>query len=131
MLVREPYSSHRAENAKRHRKIEARAFFANVGGRKVDGYGFVGIAESGIHQGGLDPLAALTDRRVRHTDSDKVARIAARVHVHFDIDQMSFNAENSRTSSPVQGHAVELVGRRMDCSPEWRDYSTENFSRAS
>ncbi len=49
--------------------------------------------------------------------SDEVPRVAARVHINFDIDQMSFNAENSRATSPVQSHPVDVVRRRTDCSP--------------
>src|ERR1700683_4919068 len=47
MFVGFAHRSHGAENAQGHRKIEARAFLAHIGGSEVDSDGFVGIAEAG------------------------------------------------------------------------------------
>ena len=45
------HRAHRAQDAERHRQVEARAFLAHVGRREVDGDAFVGIAEAGVDQG--------------------------------------------------------------------------------
>ncbi len=68
--------AHRAQDAERHRQIEARAFLAHVGRRQVDGDSLVGIAESGVDERALDALAALADGGVGHADHDGVARRA-------------------------------------------------------
>ena len=79
--------------------------FAHVGRREVDGDGFVGIAESGIDERGLDALAALAHRHVGHTDRDEIARRARLVHVDFDIDQVSIDAVYGSAASLEQRHS--------------------------
>ena len=98
------HGSHRAQNAERHGQIESRAFLADIGGREVDGDGFVGIAEARIEQGGLDALAALAHGGVGHADRDEIARVAAGVHIHLDVDQVRFDSKDSRTAGPEKGH---------------------------
>ena len=96
--------SHRAQNAERHRQIETRAFLANIGRRKIDGDGLVGITESGIEQRGLDALAAFAHRRIRHADGDEIARVSAGIHIHLDVDQVRFDSKDSRAAGPEKGH---------------------------
>jgi hypothetical protein len=74
MLVEALECAHRAENRERHRQIEARAFLAHVRRRQVHRDRLAWIAETGIHQGGLDPLPALAHRRIRHADQHEIAR---------------------------------------------------------
>jgi len=42
------HGSHRAQDAQSHRQIETRAFLAHIGGRQIDGDGFVRVTEAGI-----------------------------------------------------------------------------------
>ena len=96
--------SHRAQDPESHRQIEPRALLAHVGRRQIDGDRFVGIAEAGIEQRGLDALAAFAHRRIGHADRDEIARAAAGVHVHLDVDQVRFNSKDSRAAGPEKGH---------------------------
>ena len=66
----------------------------------------VRISEAGIDQRRLDPLAALAHRRIGHADRDEVARCRARIHIHFDIDQMRVDAENGRAAGPKKRHTM-------------------------
>src|ERR1017187_6690662 len=55
---------------------------------------FVGVAEAGVDEGALDPLAAFADGDIGHADHYGVARVAGGEHVDFDIDEVSINAIN-------------------------------------
>jgi hypothetical protein len=81
-------NAHCAENSEGHRQVEPRALLANIGGGQIDGERLVRVPETGVHQGGLDALAALTHGYIGHSYSNGVARRARLVHVDFDIDQM-------------------------------------------
>ena len=37
-------------------------------------------------------------------DGDEIARASARIHVHFDVDQVRFDSKDSRTAGPEKGH---------------------------
>ena len=111
--------SHRTQDAERHGQIETRAFLADVGGRQVNGHGFVGVTEARIQQRGLDALPALAHGRIGHADSDEIARVAAGVHIHLDVNQVRFDSKDSRTAGPEKGHRLGS------------GYSTENVSRVS
>ncbi len=104
MFVGSADGAHRAQDAERHRQIETRAFLADVGRRQVDGDGFVRITEAGIEQRGLDALAALAHGRIGHADRDEIARVAAGIHVHLDVDQVRFDSKDSRAAGPEKGH---------------------------
>ena len=104
VLVGGGHRPHRSQDSERHGQIEAGAFLANIGRSKIDGYRLVRIPEAGIQQRRLDPFAALAHRGVRHADRDEVARAPTGIHVHFDVNQVRFDAEHSRTASPKKGH---------------------------
>ncbi len=98
---------HRTQDPQRHRQVEARAFLANIRRREVDGDGLVRIAEARIEQRRFYALAALANRGVRHAYRDEIAGAAAGVHVHFDIDEMRLDPEDSGAAGPEQGHIRE------------------------
>jgi hypothetical protein len=56
MLIRCFDGPHRAQDPERHRQIDPRTFFADVGGRQVDGYRLVRMSETGVDQRRFDPL---------------------------------------------------------------------------
>ena len=101
MAVKDGYG---AQDSQRHREVEAGALFADIGGGQIDGETLIGIAEAGIHQGGLDALAALAHCHIGHPNRNGVARRARPVHVDFDIDQMSIDAINGGATSLEQRH---------------------------
>ena len=105
MLIGRLRQAHRAQNPDSHGQIEPRAFLANIGRRQVDGDGFVGIAEAGVQQRRLDALPALAHRRIGHAHGDKIARRSV-VHIHFDVDQVRFNAEDSGGAGSEKGHVM-------------------------
>src|ERR1700716_713494 len=83
-------------------------YWSMAGGGQVDGNAFViGIAKTRVDESGLNALPALSNSGVGHTDGDTIARRAGRVHVDFDIDQVSINAVNGGAAGFEQRH--ELV----------------------
>ena len=65
-----------AEDAERHRQVEARAFLANVGGSQVDGDGGGGNVVAAVLQGSANALAALPYRCVGQTDGGEEVFVA-------------------------------------------------------
>jgi len=89
-------SSLTAENAERHRQIEGRAFFANIGGREIYGDALRrGKIERAIFQRGLDALAAFFHGVIGQADDGKFA-LTIRADVNFDFDEIGVNAVNGR-----------------------------------
>ena len=119
VLIATADGSHRAQDSESHGQIETRAFLAHIGGCKIDGDGFVGVTETGIKQRALDTFPAFAHRCVGHADGDEIARVAAGVHVHLDVNQVRFYSKDSRATGPEKGHSPGS------------GYSTENVSRVS
>jgi hypothetical protein len=105
---RPAHDTHRTQDAHGHGKIETGSLLAYVRGSEIDSDSFIGIAEAGVEQGGFDPLAALPNRRIRHSHGDEVARRARRVHVDFDIDQVGIDAVNGGAACAEQRHIVSV-----------------------
>ena len=83
----EPLAEERAlaaQNRKRHREIEGRAFLANVGGRQIDRDALKRKIVAAIFQRGLDAFAAFLHGDVGQADDIEIAGLArADVHLHF------------------------------------------------
>jgi len=114
VIFRRRHHAHRAEDAQRHRQIEPRALFLDVGRREIDGHRLVGITEARIEQRAFDALAALAHRGIRHAHGDEVAARSG-VHVHFDIDEVGVNAKYSGRAGSGKRHQT-LVARAGDFS---------------
>ena len=91
--------AHGAQKAEGHRQVEARAFFADVGGSEVDRDGFTRVAEARVDERRLDAFAALADRRIRQADGDEVTVGPSGVQVDLDVDRVGINAEDGRAFS--------------------------------
>jgi len=104
MPVEGLYSPHGAEDAERHGQIESAPFLANIGWRQIDRNLLPGIDKPGVDEGALDTLAALAYGRIGHAHHNRIARIAAREHIHFDVDQMGVNAVNGGAAGLEERH---------------------------
>src|SRR5713226_3391479 len=98
MFVATAHRAHRAENSEGHGEVEPGSFFANIRGSEIDGDRFIWISEARVEQRRFDSFAALAHRGVRHSYSDEVARIAAGIHVDFDVDQVCIDSKDSGTA---------------------------------
>src|SRR5260370_18578158 len=98
MFVATAYRAHRAENSERHGQVESSSLFANICGSEIDGDRLIGISETRVEQRRFDSFAALPNRGVRHSDGNEIARIAAGIHVDFDVDQMCVDSKDSGTA---------------------------------
>ena len=107
------YDAHGAEDSDRHRQVEARALFADVGRGEIDGHRLVGVSEAGVEERGLDSLPALAHGDVGHTDHAGVLCRTAGIHVDFDVDQVRVNAIHRSRLRFEQSHremSVYTVG---------------------
>ena len=108
VLVESLHYSHGAQDAERHRQVEAAALLAHAGRRQIDGEGFIGISEAGVDQRGLDAFAALAHGDIGHPNHARIARRAVG-EVDFDIDTVRVDPIDSRTLSFEERH-----GRKSD-----------------
>ena len=87
----------RAEDADGDGQVEARAFFFQVGGRKVDGDEGGRNQVAGVLDGGADAVAAFAHGGVGQAHGVEV--VFVRDHaaiVHLDIDEVGVDAVDSR-----------------------------------
>lgn len=105
MLIATAHRAHRAQNAERHRQVEARAFFPDIRRRQINRDRLTRIAETGVHQRRFDTLPALAHGRIRHSHSNEIARISG-IHIDFHIYDVRIDPKNSRTTGPKQGHVL-------------------------
>ena len=78
--------------AKGHREIERRAFFANIGGREIDGYALtMGKLEAAVAESGLNAFTAFLDGVVRQTHDVEVLH-AGGTDIDFDVDEVGVDA---------------------------------------
>jgi hypothetical protein len=94
------------EDAESHRKIEAGAFFADVGGGEVNGYVSERDIVAAILESGANAVAALANRGIGEADGVEVilAGLDTR-NVHLDFNDAGIDAIDGCTESFIE-HAV-------------------------
>ena len=98
------HGPNRAEDAQGDGQIEARALFAKIGRREVYGDPIVGEREARIANRRADALAALADGRIRQADRREHRQTGR--HVHFDVNQNGFDAEQRRRQDTREHAAI-------------------------
>lgn len=84
--------AHTSDESQGHREIEGRAFFANVGGSKINGYSLaMRKLETAIAERGFDSFAAFLDGIVRQAHDVEILH-AGRTHVDFHLDEVGVDA---------------------------------------
>ena len=108
-------STHGAEDGEGHGKVETGAFLAELGRGEVDGDGLVGVAEAGVHEGGLDSFAAFADGVVGGADEHEIAGHATAEEVYFNIDEVGVDTVHRSTFSFEERHEPWIPWRdRME-----------------
>jgi hypothetical protein len=98
-----------AQNRKRHRQIERRAFLADIGGREVDRDAQDREIVAAIFQRCLDTLAAFLDSHVRQAHHIKIAG-PPRADVNLHFDQIGVDAKH-RGAECLEMHVSTNVTR--------------------
>ena len=80
------------DHSKRDRKIEAWAFFFNVGWRQINRRSLARSSVGAVADGSPDPILALFYRRIRQTDNDHLR--FARPDIDLDFDFVGVHAVN-------------------------------------
>ena len=98
-----------AQNAERHRQVEAGAFLANVCRSQVDGGNGRRNVVAGVLQRRADTLAALAHRRVGQSNGDELA-LFIRLEmgdIDLNLDQVGVDAIHGRAECLVKHEAGE------------------------
>lgn len=99
-----------AQNADSHRKVEGRAFFLHIGWAKVDYDTLVRSSKAVVTDCREDSIPGFAHSSIRQTN-DHDLPISASRDVHFDIDEVRFDAINSSTASFEKHCFVMGLGR--------------------
>src|SRR4029434_3516292 len=102
-----PDAACRPQDPNGHREIERRAFLLYVRGRQIDRDALGRQDVAAVAQCGLDPLAALPDRRIRQPHGHEI-QLLPRAEVHFDSNRVSLDTENGSGADPKE-HLRPLV----------------------
>ena len=98
-----------AKNSDRHREIEPRSFFFEIGRREVDGDLGWGNLETGVLDGRAHPVATLAHRRVGQAHGVKmIFHHLDAGEVDLDVDDVSIDAVDRRTEG-FKEHRVARV----------------------
>ena len=87
-----------AEDSNRHRQIERRTFFFQIGWSQIDNDALVRCPESVVTDRRKNSIPGFPDRRIRQADDNKLS-VASSGNVDFDIDKICLDAIDSSTPS--------------------------------
>ncbi len=113
----------RAEDAERHRQVEAGPFFTDVGWRQIDGDLCRWNIVAAIFQRRANSVAAFADSRIRQADRVKVVFLhfdAGDIHFHFN--DVGVNAIDSGTQGLIEHR--DSNGHTKGNSEDGRSFAT-------